>query len=94
MKIALVLIGAILGTVLMVGVVYRLWLGAQGFTITSWWRTPEHNRNVGGVPNSLHLIGWAWDVVPVTRENELRLASMGLTTINEGDHIHAMVKIG
>ncbi len=42
-------------------VVYRL-LG--GFTITSWLRTPEHNKVVGGAPASTHLLGLATDFVP------------------------------
>lgn len=31
------------------------------FSITSFYRTEEHNRNVGGVPNSRHLYGCAVD---------------------------------
>lgn len=33
------------------------------FTITSTWRSPEHNQAVGGVPNSYHLVGKAIDIV-------------------------------
>jgi len=33
-------------------------------TVTSWWRTPEKNIEVGGVPYSKHLIGWGYDVSP------------------------------
>ena len=32
------------------------------FTINSGFRTPEHNRSVGGEPNSAHLRGWAADI--------------------------------
>lgn len=42
--------------------VYRL-LG--GFTITSWLRTPEHNKAIGGASASSHLLGFATDFVPL-----------------------------
>ncbi len=30
--------------------------------ITSWLRPPDVNKEVGGVPNSQHLLGWAGDI--------------------------------
>lgn len=79
------------GLLALTGAVYYLLIRAQGMSITSWWRSPWKNAEVGGVPNSRHLFGLAWDVVPVTTENEMRLRALGLTVINEGDHLHAMV---
>ncbi len=32
------------------------------FSINSGYRTPEHNRSVGGVSNSSHTRGWAADI--------------------------------
>lgn len=32
------------------------------FRINSGYRTPEHNRKVGGTPGSSHLTGWAADI--------------------------------
>jgi hypothetical protein len=59
---------------------------------TSGGRTRQHNRAVGGVEDSAHLIWMAEDVVydhddpPAWRE---RMAQrLGLTLIHEGDHDH------
>ena len=37
-------------------------LAGISFKITSGYRTKEHNAEVGGVPNSSHLIGVAADI--------------------------------
>jgi len=66
-----------------------------GATITSGLRTPLHNQQVGGVPNSMHLSGNAVDfVLPkgVTFEDvKAHIAQAGLPAtelLNEGDHVH------
>ena len=41
----------------------RLCLGGRVITITSGYRTPEHNAEVGGATNSQHLHGCAADFV-------------------------------
>lgn len=78
-------------SVIGIGIFYRLLIAYNGFTVTSWWRTPWHNAEVGGVKASLHLLGLAWDVLPVTDANAIALRSLGLTVINEGDHLHAQI---
>lgn len=66
-----------------------------GVTITSTSRTPEHNKEVGGVPNSYHLQDGAVDfVIPEGKTfEEVRdtLQRNGVPVkelINEKDHIH------
>lgn len=41
----------------------RTKLGNKPIHINSGFRTPEHNKEVGGVPNSQHLVGDAADIV-------------------------------
>ena len=65
---------------------------AFGGSVTSWGRTADHNRMVGGVANSLHLTWRAVDVVydrPVEKATAEDLASsLGLRLVREGDHDH------
>jgi hypothetical protein len=67
-------------------------LGQQfGIQPTSTLRTPSHNAEVGGVPNSYHLTGQAadWAVPPAQKEQFIREAqSRGYQAIDEGDHVH------
>lgn len=60
-------------------------------TITSWWRDAARNRAVGGVPNSRHLLGLAFDAaVPrsLVRDFMADARWVGLKPIDEGDHVH------
>ncbi len=42
----------------------RALLGGQPLTILSAYRTPAHNRKIGGAPNSQHVEGRALDLRP------------------------------
>ena len=69
---------------------------AAGFgTVTSGFRSIAHNRRVGGMPNSFHLLGRALDVQRrpgVTHQaidSALRRAGFVLVeSLDEGDHSH------
>jgi hypothetical protein len=63
--------------------------------VTSTWRSVEHNRAVGGVPNSYHLQGRAIDIARrpgVThRQIEAAFRTAGynlIESLDEGDHSH------
>ena len=70
-------------------------IGAKWGTVTSTYRSPEHNRLVGGVPNSYHLSGRAIDIV---RRSGVRHADIVaayraagyrlIESLDEGDHSH------
>ena len=70
-------------------------LVSSGARITSARRTPQHNAEVGGAPNSYHLRGQAFDIAPPPgmsmADLEAQLRSTGVQfaeLINEGDHVH------
>lgn len=61
-------------------------------SITSWQRSRAHNAEVGGVDQSQHLVGTAWDVAgPDQLEYAARAAQRGLVVIDEGDHVHVQL---
>lgn len=60
--------------------------------ITSGYRTPEHNKAVGGEPNSYHLKGMAADIVvdgmtPTAVQNYLGRWSGGLGSYPNFTHV-------
>lgn len=64
-----------------------------GFSITSGFRTPEHNAEVGGVKDSAHLTGEAADIACVNSMRRMRiikaLLNAGFKRIGIApDHIH------
>lgn len=70
-------------------------IAARWGRVTSTVRTPERNRQVGGVPNSHHLHGRAIDIVrrPGVTHAQIEAALRGrgyhlVESLDEGDHSH------
>ena len=78
--------------ILAVGFFYRFLLHLKGLQVTSWWRAPWKNWQVGGKAFSLHQIGWAFDVIPVNKSIQeiLKLMPFGKIVV-ESDHIHLQI---
>ncbi len=88
MKRTILLVVIIIVCVAFVG---RALLHWYGLTVTSWWRSPWKNYEVGGKWLSLHLIGWAYDVIPVnTLLHEVRRV-WPFKFVVESDHIHLQI---
>jgi len=77
--------------VLVAGLVRGLAWMIPGAQVTSWWRNPIRNAEVGGLTGSAHLLGWAVDLTPVTPAVEAAARQAFPVVVNEGDHIHAAV---
>jgi len=92
MKVALLSLIYVAGIILVIAMLVRM-LGASipGARVTSWWRNPWKNIEVGGLIGSAHLIGWAVDLVPVTPAIEAEARKTFPVVVNEGDHLHASV---
>jgi hypothetical protein len=70
-------------------------LGSHWGTVTSTIRTWEHNRLVGGVANSFHLVGRAIDIArrPGVRHADIAASFRNagfilIESLDEGDHSH------
>ena len=74
--------------------------GIEGERVTSTYRSPSHNRAVGGVENSFHMRR-GLDGKPLARDSvpprgmsmseyhrRLKTLNPNLDVINEGDHVH------
>ena len=65
-------------------------------SITSWGRTPVHNKAVGGVDDSDHLIWLGIDVVLDENKKNLQFEKdcdrLCLSPLWEGDHYHLRLK--
>jgi len=66
------------------------------FSVTSWIRSAERNKKVGGHPNSCHLYGLAVDVV-LDDESQAALflqacERLGLKAIRYQTHIHVQIQ--
>jgi hypothetical protein len=61
-------------------------------SVSSWGRTPEHNAEVGGHPQSWHMLWLGMDVIfkPMVKNVEFEGDAdlLGLQAIFEGDHYH------
>lgn len=63
--------------------------------LSSWFRSPNENRRVGGHPDSQHLVGLAFDVVPGKGTSPLAINEaaqifkrFGFTVEPERTHVH------
>lgn len=82
------------GVILLLGVLYYVTFSRiPGAVVTSWWRSPWKNAEVGGNWFSLHQIGLAWDVAPGTAMIQAEIIKTGLPAkiVPEGDHIHVQI---
>lgn len=76
-----------------VSVVGQTWYlaGQPDLDLTSWFRGAAENKAVGGLPNSLHLVGLAIDVTGQQQALAAFASSarrIGLTVVTERSHLH------
>jgi hypothetical protein len=76
-------------------------LGSHWGRVTSTYRSAEHNREVGGVPNSYHLLGRAIDIArgPGVNHAMIKAAYQRagyrlIESLDEGDHSHFAFSFG
>lgn len=48
-------------------------LAGTSFSISSGYRTPAHNKKVGGVADSSHVTGWAADIATPTSASRWKI---------------------
>lgn len=59
--------------------------------VTSWYRSPLQNLEVGGAPESQHLAGLAIDVVNLPPGALRVLANAGLVVVPFASHVHVQL---
>jgi hypothetical protein len=76
-------------------------IGARWGRVTSTYRTPQHNRRVGGVRNSYHLRGRAIDIARKPGVTHAQIAAAFrnagyqlIESLDEGDHSHFAFAFG
>lgn len=80
-----------LAIIVIIAFAARALLYAKGLTVTSWWRSPWKNYEIGGKWLSLHQIGWGFDVIPVNKSLHDVLAIWPFKFVVESDHIHLQI---
>lgn len=78
---------------LLIGVAFaaRALLYLNGVQVTSWYRSPWKNYEIGGKWFSLHQIGWGFDVVPHNKPLQSLLRIWPFKAVVESDHIHLQI---
>jgi hypothetical protein len=76
-------------------------IGSRWGRVTSTYRSPQHNRRVGGVRNSWHLQGRAIDIARRPGVSHSQIASAFrnagyrlIESLDEGDHSHFAFAFG
>ena len=76
-------------------------MGSRWGRVTSTYRTPKHNRRVGGVRNSYHLSGRAIDIARRPGVSHAQIAAAFrnagyqlIESLDEGDHSHFAFAFG
>lgn len=77
--------------IVLIGLAGRALLHYHGLSVTSWWRSPWKNYSIGGKWLSLHLIGWAYDVVPVNQSLQAVIKVWPFKFVVESDHVHLQI---
>jgi len=73
---------------------FKLYCLATGGSVSSWMRSPERNKEKGGIPASRHLWGGAIDVIyapnpqPTIETAQAIAKKLGLYCHRESDHDH------
>jgi hypothetical protein len=65
--------------------------GQPDLELTSWFRSPDDNLRVGGLPTSLHLFGLAIDVTGDWPAFRRALMRRELGTVDEQTHLHVQL---